>query len=234
MTVFRPGDGAKALLFDMDGTLYTNDAYLRSQIDLPVRRLAERQGRSFDAMSAEIAAYREQWAAAHGGRKTSLGAVFQFYGISMEENIRWREELYEPEKYLARDERLRQSLLALSGGEGGPAFALALVTNNPLSVARRTLAVLGAGDLFPVIVALDTCGVSKPHRAPYLKAAELLCLGPPACVAVGDRYDIDIAVPLELGMGGILVDGVEDVYGLDGRLADFQARGAAGTRRLLP
>jgi phosphoglycolate phosphatase/putative hydrolase of the HAD superfamily len=27
---------------------------------------------------------------------------------------------------------------------------------------------------------------------------------------VGDRYDIDIAIPLELGMGGILVDGVED------------------------
>jgi phosphoglycolate phosphatase/putative hydrolase of the HAD superfamily len=31
---------------------------------------------------------------------------------------------------------------------------------------------------------------------------------------VGDRYDIDIALPLELGMGGILVDGVEDVYRL--------------------
>ena len=209
MTVFRLEDGAKALLFDMDGTLYTNDEYLRSQIDLPVRRLAERRGLPFQAMSAEIAAYREQWAAAHGGQKTSLGAVFQFYGVSMEENIRWREELYEPERYLAKDERLRQSLLALSGGEGS--FALALVTNNPLSIARRTLAALGVGDLFPVVVALDTCGVSKPHRTPYLKAAELLGLPPPACVSVGDRYDIDIAIPLELGMGGILVDGVEEV-----------------------
>jgi hypothetical protein len=28
---------------------------------------------------------------------------------------------------------------------------------------------------------------------------------------MGDRYDIDIAVPLKLGMGGILVDGVEDL-----------------------
>jgi phosphoglycolate phosphatase/putative hydrolase of the HAD superfamily len=31
---------------------------------------------------------------------------------------------------------------------------------------------------------------------------------------VGDRYDIDITLPLELGMGGVLVDGVEDVYRL--------------------
>jgi phosphoglycolate phosphatase/putative hydrolase of the HAD superfamily len=31
---------------------------------------------------------------------------------------------------------------------------------------------------------------------------------------VGDRYDIDIALPLQLGMGGVLVDGVSDVYGL--------------------
>jgi phosphoglycolate phosphatase/putative hydrolase of the HAD superfamily len=33
-------------------------------------------------------------------------------------------------------------------------------------------------------------------------------------VSIGDRCDIDIALPLELGMGGILVEGVEDVYAL--------------------
>ena len=32
------------------------------------------------------------------------------------------------------------------------------------------------------------------------------------CLAVGDRYDMDIALPLEMGMGGILVKGVEEVY----------------------
>jgi ribonucleotide monophosphatase NagD (HAD superfamily) len=29
---------------------------------------------------------------------------------------------------------------------------------------------------------------------------------------VGDRYDADIAPALELGMAGVLVDGVKDVY----------------------
>jgi ribonucleotide monophosphatase NagD (HAD superfamily) len=37
---------------------------------------------------------------------------------------------------------------------------------------------------------------------------------PGACVSVGDRYDMDIAIPLSLGMGGILVAGVADVYQL--------------------
>ena len=45
-------------------------------------------------------------------------------------------------------------------------------------------------------------------------AAEAAGAEPERCLSVGDRYDIDIALPLELGMGGILVDGVEDVYGI--------------------
>ncbi|MDR2111049.1 MAG: HAD hydrolase-like protein, partial [Spirochaetaceae bacterium] len=53
-----------------------------------------------------------------------------------------------------------------------------------------------------------------PHRAPFLRASEMLGFPPPACVSIGDRYEVDIEPPLELGMGGVLVDGVEDVYGL--------------------
>ena len=35
----------------------------------------------------------------------------------------------------------------------------------------------------------------------------------------GDRYDIDLDLLLDMGMGAILVDGVEDVYELPGVLA---------------
>ncbi|MDR2633537.1 MAG: HAD hydrolase-like protein [Treponema sp.] len=73
---------------------------------------------------------------------------------------------------------------------------------------------LGLGDLFQGIAGLDTCLVSKPHAAPYLKAAALCGVSPGACVSIGDRYDMDIAIPLSLGMGGILVAGVADVYQL--------------------
>ena len=49
---------------------------------------------------------------------------------------------------------------------------------------------------------------------PFETAVERLGGGIKAenCLAVGDRYDMDIKLPLEMGMGGILVSGVEEVY----------------------
>jgi phosphoglycolate phosphatase/putative hydrolase of the HAD superfamily len=199
-----------ALLFDMDNTLYTNEAYTRFQLESPERRLAEIRNVPFDEMQREIAEYRKVWATEHpASAQVSLGNVFLALGVSIEETVRWREELYEPALYLRKDPKLRDALTALAAS-----FSLAVVTNNPVLVARKTLAALGVEDLFGALVGLDTCGVSKPHAVPFLKAAELLGVSPEACVSIGDRYDIDIALPLELGMGGILVDGVEDVYGL--------------------
>jgi phosphoglycolate phosphatase/putative hydrolase of the HAD superfamily len=160
-------------------------------------------------MKAEIDAYQNAWSASRGGKKISLGNALLAFGISVEESIHWREELIEPGRYVGEDPELRKTLLAL-----GRSVPLALVTNNPALVVRKTLACLGVSGLFVAELGLDTCGISKPHQAPYLKAVELLSVSPEACVSIGDRYDIDIALPLELGMGGILVSGVEDIYSL--------------------
>ena len=211
MKIYRLPEQTGALIFDMDLTLYTCEEYARAQIDALVERLAAARGKPFAAINAEIGEHRRAWAATHGGEALSLSHIFaRYYGVSMEENIRWREESYEPARYLREDPRLREVLAALSGG----GLALALVTNNAVRVARKTLAALGVGDLFPVILGLDTCGTAKPHPLPFQRAAELLSQPPGTCVSVGDRYDVDLAPPLELGMGAILVDGVEDVYRL--------------------
>ena len=34
------------------------------------------------------------------------------------------------------------------------------------------------------------------------------------CISIGDRFDIDLSLALSLGMGGILVSGVEEVWEL--------------------
>ena len=206
MKVYRIPPVCSALIFDMDSTLYTNPEYAGDQIDLPIRRLARLRGRSFDLMKEEIDAYRNTWAKTHG-KNISLANTFKDFGIPLEENIRWREELYEPSRYLKPDPVLRETLESLASR-----FSFALVTNNPVLVAQRTLAVLGVAEFFTIVVGLDTCKVSKPHQAPFLKALEILGIPSGECIALGDRYDFDIAPPLELGMGGILVDGVEDVY----------------------
>jgi phosphoglycolate phosphatase/putative hydrolase of the HAD superfamily len=109
---------------------------------------------------------------------------------------------------------LRSTLLMLASR-----FTLAAVTNNPVSVAYRTFSTLGIHDIFENIVGLDTCKASKPNKEIFYKAAQVCGVSPELCISIGDRYDIDIALPLELGMGGILVDGVEDVYKLPEILA---------------
>jgi len=209
MKIYRIPKACEAILFDMDSTLYTDHDYARAQIDLPVERLASLKGKSFAEMDAEIAAYREKWAEGHGGQKISLANTFAAFGVGIEESVKWRNELLNPERYIRKDTLLRFTLENLV-----KRFILAVVTNNPVRIAERTLDALGVGDMFRAIVGLDTCGVSKPHKEPFMRAAALCGAAPEACLSVGDRYDIDIALPLELGMGGILVDGVEDVYGL--------------------
>jgi phosphoglycolate phosphatase/putative hydrolase of the HAD superfamily len=208
MNVFNLPAHCAAILFDMDCTLYTNPEYGRLQIDLLVNRLAHVQRKTFNEMNREITDFRYNWETEHGGQ-ISIGNTFTHFGISIAENIRWREELYQPEEYLFEDQWLRSVLGLLQSR-----FTLAVVTNNPVSIAGRTLSALGVADMFHAIVGLDTCGVSKPHEAVFTRAAALCDVPPQSCVSVGDRYDIDIALPLELGMGGILVDGVEDVYKL--------------------
>jgi len=209
MTVFFLPAHIQGLIFDVDSTLYTCPAFAEAQIQGQIARLAERRGQSLAAMKGDLEAYRADWSKANDGKKLSLGNAFVHFGISIAESVRWREELIDPKPYLKRDLELIEALENLSSR-----FGLGIATNNPALVALRILSALGVESYFKTIIALDTCGVSKPHKAPFLKAATDLGAKPGTCVAIGDRYDIDIALPLELGMGGVLVDGVTDVYEL--------------------
>jgi phosphoglycolate phosphatase/putative hydrolase of the HAD superfamily len=209
MKVYKLPETISALIFDMDLTLYTSPEYGKAQIDSLVERLGKIMGKSFMEMDGEINEYRRSFSASHGGKKPSLSFILLNYGISMAENVRWREETCEPALFLKEDRKLGETLKELSAS-----YALGVVTNNPVLVARKTLAALGVESYFGSLVGLDTCMTAKPQRLPFVKMTELLGCQPETCVSVGDRYDIDLALPMEMGMGGILVDGVEDVYKL--------------------
>jgi phosphoglycolate phosphatase/putative hydrolase of the HAD superfamily len=215
MTCYQIPKEIRGIIFDMDSTLYTNEAYQQFQIDAVIERLAERKNLSFEVMNAQIETYRSEWEKTHG-RKTSLGNACLAFGISIEESARWREELYHPEDFLSEDIRLQKTIEVLKR-----AFSLSIVTNNSVVVAKKTLAVLGIDRFFEHIIGLDTTGFSKPHEAPFLRAAQEMKVSVKQCISVGDRYDIDLAVPLSLGMGGILVEGAEDVYKLPVYINNF-------------
>ena len=202
-------DHVKAFLFDIDGTLYTSDEYVAEQVDVQLRHLARVRGITADEARAMVATYRSKWSAEHGGAKISLGNTLVAFGVSIEESVAWRNELLRPEDYLAPDQKLTSALERLS-----LSYKLVCVTNNPVKAARRTLRAVGIEGLFCAVVGLDTCFKSKPAKELLTIACQRAGCLPSECVAVGDRYDIDLALPLKMGMGAVLVAGAEDVVAL--------------------
>jgi FMN phosphatase YigB (HAD superfamily) len=111
-------------------------------------------------------------------------------------------------------------------------------------VGFASLEALGVKDFFSVIVGLDDTLASKPDPAPFILAARRLralreAASPPSAraeapsspealaagtaaqespfaglVSLGDRYDVDLAPALALGMGAILVESVSEIYSL--------------------
>ena len=207
MKTYNLPSNPKTLIFDIDSTLYTNAVYAFEQVDCQVRQFAKDRGITADEARKMVADYRKQFAAANNGKKISLGNTLLAFGIPIAQSVEWRKTLMEPADFLKRDDRLIQTLNELS-----KRFNLICVTNNPVFTARKTLDAIGISEFFPEIVGLDTCLKSKPAVEPFMKACEITGTTPQECIAIGDRYDMDIALPLQMGMGGILVSGVEEVY----------------------
>jgi Predicted hydrolase (HAD superfamily) len=214
MKVVAIEDEPLALVFDLDNTLYTNPAYAAFQEDILVERLGQEQGIGTEAAIAKLAALRAERERAGLG-KTSLGKLFAAMGIEIATSVRWREECYEPERWLKKDSRLDRALSLLAKD-----YRLALMTNNPRLIGEKSLSALGVRDHFSVLVGLDDTYSGKPAPEPFIEVARRLQLDPSSCISIGDRFDVDLAPAMELGMGAILVDGVEDVYELPALFAN--------------
>jgi HAD superfamily hydrolase (TIGR01549 family) len=213
MKTFSLPKAPEALLFDIDGTLYTSPGYVEEQVRVQVERFGELKGWTYGRALEEIERAKRDYAERTGGKKTSLANAMLALGIPIEESVRWREELLRPEEWLGGNPGVDASLAAL-----GSAFRLCAVTNNTEGIGRRTLRAIGIEARFEFVVGLDTSGASKPAREPFEIALKRLGRGAASCVSVGDRFDVDIEVPLAMGMGGILVDGAEDIIRLPGLL----------------
>lgn len=209
MRIYRLPAATRAILFDIDGTLYTNAEYGRRQIDVLIEELARVRGQDIDQTRADVEKARAT-IAGRDGVQTSLGNAMAALGVDLPTSVAWRERLIDPAAFLSPDARLRAAL----GSFVEAGIRLVAVTNNPKSVGLASIRALGVDGLFSAVVGLDDTLRSKPAREPYELAARRAEAPPETCLSAGDRYDVDLAVPLDLGMGAVLVDGVEDVYAL--------------------
>jgi putative hydrolase of the HAD superfamily len=188
------GDAIGALIFDMDGTLYESDALNRQYEEAVEAYIAERSAVS-KARAGEL--FRHKWAelAKHLGHPPTSTGTMVALGFDLAEWIAWRDARVRPEDVLTRDEPLRAFLEQLRSR-----YVLAIVTNNSVEMAHRTLRAIGIDDLFDHVFTVQDMGLIKPDPEIYRRAAEAMGVPPQQCLSVGDRPHIDLAPAAAAGM----------------------------------
>lgn len=68
-------------------------------------------------------------------------------------------------------------------------YLLAVASSSPMRVIKFVLDMFSLNEYFPVVVSGECTDYGKPHPAIYLRAAELLAVGPRECVAIEDSIN---------------------------------------------
>lgn len=198
----------RAVLFDIDNTLYRNDAFVTAQVQGLKEQLAHVRRESLEETEKVIAATGS--AMRHrDGAHASLGNIFLELGIPLATSVAWRRAVVHPGEFLKEDPGLRDVLEELSRH-----YRLGALTNNPADIGGTILQALGISGFFPSVVGLDTTLHSKPHWPPFAAALERLETPVERVLMVGDRYDVDLKPVVDRGGSGFLVESREDLDAL--------------------
>jgi putative hydrolase of the HAD superfamily len=87
-------------------------------------------------------------------------------------------------------------------------IGVAVLTNGHHDEQAAKLVAIGLGDLAPHLISADRIGVTKPDPRAYRAAVERCGIPAPQLLHVGDRPDLDVSAPRDIGMRAVLVDRV--------------------------
>jgi tRNA threonylcarbamoyl adenosine modification protein (Sua5/YciO/YrdC/YwlC family) len=207
----------RALIFDMDGTLYRNprlDArYENSMYPL----IAERKGLTL-AGARRLFAERYAHLRAELGRTPSKLYTLSLLGIS---DLDWAagHGRIPVERWLRPNPRLRALLERLRAR-----YRLGVVTNNHRANTLATLKRLGVLECFDEILTLSESRRFKPSPELYADMAGRLGAAPEDCLSIGDRPGQDLVPAAAVGMHTLWIKRLADLYALPRRVRPRLAR----------
>ena len=206
--VFR---GRRAILFDLDGTLYGGphyEAYFQHADDVTGLRVRGRTGVADPGLAFTAL---ESIRTSDPSLRSKSDVLERRFGIGLAEMNRFRERFTDVDSYFRPDPRAAALLRGLK-----LRFRLLLGTNNAPRLARRILAALGVDpSVFVDVLTSEDAGAAKPDARFFTVAAARLCVPLAELVSVGDRPESDLEPAAALGAGTWRVGSPSDLYALE-------------------
>jgi len=197
----------KAILFDLDNTLYPAEKDLFSLIDVRINYYMEAQ---VGIERQQVDVLRRQYWQDYG---TTLQGLIRHHQVDPEDYLSYVHEV-DVGSRLSQDEELRCSIEALSV----PSYVF---TNGSRCHVDRVVSALGLDGMFADIFDIRIANYQpKPNLDPYLQVLDVIGLQGEDCVMVEDQPQ-NLQTAKELGMKTVLVGGYcqNDYTYVDAKLA---------------
>ena len=202
----------KAIVFDLDGTLYVSPEFAATIQEAAVIYMAALRGMSQDETRELMGATRARLVE-ESGMQPTLSAVCIELGGTMRDLHGFFKEHLRPEAYLTRDERVVVLLERLR-----TRYGLYVYTNNNHPVTERIIDCLGFHALFSDVFAIDDLWRAKPDDVRLEQIIQATGHAPGEILFVGDRFDVDLRLPEQKGCPIYLSQSVDQLLRLDGLL----------------
>ena len=193
MVTMIPNKGAavKAVLFDLDNTLYPAERDLFSLIDVRINRYMEEV---VAINSEEVDALRRRYWKDYGA---TLQGLIRHHGVDPEDYLDYVHAV-DVSSRLSSDHELQQAINELRL----PSYVF---TNGSRCHVERVVTALGLDGLFSGVFDIRIADYQpKPHPAPYQQVLEILGLSGEQCIMVEDQLQ-NLRVAKQFGMKTVLV-----------------------------
>jgi putative hydrolase of the HAD superfamily len=199
----------RGIVFDLDGTLYVCDRFAAEIQTAAAAYIAGVRRITQEEALLLIAATRQRLTEESGMVQT-ISAVSRELGGSVQELHRFFERTLRPEALLVRDERVIRLMEHLAGQ-----FSLYIYTNNNRVLTTRIMNYLGLDRAVHGIFTIDDAWRSKPDEEMVNRVLKEIGLTPNEALFVGDRYDVDLRIPEQLGCPVYLSQNLEQLLRLE-------------------
>ena len=192
--------GLKAVIFDLDDTLYSEKEYVRSRYHAIANALPQ------------VEQLEEKLWTAFEQKKPAIDAVLIDEGIYTEELKQQCLSIYRSHRPAIHFYEGAKELLCQLRYDG---YKLGVITDGRSEGQRAKVKALGLDELVDYIIITDELGgveYRKPNKTAFVKMRELLDVPFKEMCYIGDNVKKDFAAPDALGMKTFLINSFNGIY----------------------